>query len=807
MAINYSLKEAAEIMACDVQALVGDIKNKKLSVEKKKISDKKYEYTIKEKELVRYAKSLGIELVFEEHEEVIEEIKPTETEEKDSPGGNYKTLEEATEILSTDIYTLRNHIKEKKLHGEKRKVSGKRFEYIVKEKELVRYAKEQGLEMAFEEPEEVDAPEPPEEKEAKKDISHSEGKYKSLKEAAELLGSDIYTLKSDIKDGNLVAEKKQLSGKRFEYIVKEEELLRYAKEQGLEMVSEEPEAVVEEVTPPPEEDYKTLKDAAELLGVDIYTLKSDIKDGALTAEKKKTSGKRFEYIIKREELLRYAEEIGVEIELEEPKILPPLTDVEVEIEENLTPEEKIEKYDKLVQDFRRFKKELELANRDFNEQAEEYENLLKDYEKLEEEKFKQDNLISEAEQTILVMVEQYSELAEDTYSRDKKIAELKKEMEDLKKGGTFELSPEDKQKLQDYETLKDDYQLILMEKQRLYMQMQAKNPQFQAINDIHKEVSRLENELKEAREYTKSVEEEKEKLVIRLRESSTQISSVRNIYKEIEKLQGELKTSKEYISTLESQLSDGGAELGASKNYKKLFKKYKKNIQENEDLKVLLEKREEEIKSLKRQMRKKQEDSKTVSVTRQEDSPFPGDFSEFAPLRVIAYLVDNQASGKISFGSPAENGELYVNKGNILHAAYNNWEGDLALAKFLSLSKGAFDFQPDVKTKKLTVRYNSTELLEDFIQNRTDKVDVLIEVADFLVSPDKPLKIKRNWLEADMDIKLKKFQVKILSLISQGKETVNKLSKELNSKQIKVAEAVYFLVKSDLIGLPEGSEA
>jgi len=168
MAINYSLKEAAEIMACDVQALVGDIKNKKLSVEKKKISDKKYEYTIKEKELVRYAKSLGIELVFEEHEEVIEEIKPTETEEKDSPGGNYKTLEEATEILSTDIYTLRNHIKEKKLHGEKRKVSGKRFEYIVKEKELVRYAKEQGLEMAFEEPEEVDAPEPPEEKEAKK---------------------------------------------------------------------------------------------------------------------------------------------------------------------------------------------------------------------------------------------------------------------------------------------------------------------------------------------------------------------------------------------------------------------------------------------------------------------------------------------------------------------------------------------------------------------------------------------------------------------------------------------------------------
>ena len=764
-----SLKEVAEIIGSDIYAVKSDIKNGELKAEKRRLSGKRFEYVVKEDELVKYAKKIGLELVFEDPEPVIEKTGKY----------NYKSLKEVAEIIGSDIYAVKSDIKSGELKAEKKRLSGKRFEYIVREDELIKYAKKLGIELVFEEPEERE----PEDKPQKTE-KPSPGRYKSLKEVAEIIGSDIYSVKSDIKNGELKAEKKRLSGKRFEYMVKEDELVKYAKKLGIELVFEEPEEGPPPKEKPQKQNYRSLKEVAELLDSDIYTLKSDIKDGELEAEKKRISGKRFEYIIKEEELIRYAKELGVELDLGEPDI----EEEDDDEDENLTIEEKAVKYDTI-------KKELKLANRDFNEQAEEYDNLLKDYEKLEEDKFKQDTLISEAEQTILVMVEQYSELAEDTYSRDKKIAELKKELEEVKKGNLYELTPEDKKKLEDYERLKDDYQLVLMEKQKLYMEMQSKNRHIDSITNIHLEIAKLQEELTEAREYIKCLEEEKSKLLTKLRDNSAQVAAVRNIYVEIEKLQKELTISRKYIDTLENKILGKDRESREARSYKKMLKRFKKAIQENEDIKESLLAQEKELEEAK--TRQKSTDSEVKAE--EEINPFPGNFADFATLRLVAYLVDNKSSGRISFNSAGVKGELYVTKGNILHATYNNWEGDLALAKFLALEKGNFDFDPEVKTKKITVKYTSTELLEDFIENRTEKVNKLIDLADVLISPDKPLKIKRNWLEADTGVRPKKFQIKILSLISQGKETVNKLSNELNSKQIKVAEAVYSLIKSDLI--------
>jgi len=180
-------------------------------------------------------------------------------------------------------------------------------------------------------------------------------------------------------------------------------------------------------------------------------------------------------------------------------------------------------------------------------------------------------------------------------------------------------------------------------------------------------------------------------------------------------------------------------------------------------------------------------------------NPFPGNFSSYSPLRLIKFVLSARLNGIISYNSDKIKGKVTVKNEQILHVSCNGWEGELALIKFLMMSEGTFDFYPSVKTDE-TINLNALpmDLIEDFAENRMDKLLYMDDIVT-LLSPD--MAIKPSFLRGEKDIKLTKYHMKLLSMISRGINTINNLCSSLNSSQLKVSEAIYYLVNSGVLDL------
>ncbi|MEQ8225068.1 MAG: protein kinase, partial [Candidatus Eremiobacterota bacterium] len=179
-------------------------------------------------------------------------------------------------------------------------------------------------------------------------------------------------------------------------------------------------------------------------------------------------------------------------------------------------------------------------------------------------------------------------------------------------------------------------------------------------------------------------------------------------------------------------------------------------------------------------------------------TPFPGNFSSYNPLRLLRFLFDSRATGEIIFYSELVKGKLYIKNGEIKHVIYNNWEGEPALAKFLTLKEECFDFHSNGEIINHTITCDTCDLLELIGNNNTEHFVKLEEIVDTLISPDMSINIDREILKKKLNIKLTKYQMKLLGLISQDIDTINKLAKTLNSSQLKPAESIYYFIKSGL---------
>jgi len=179
-------------------------------------------------------------------------------------------------------------------------------------------------------------------------------------------------------------------------------------------------------------------------------------------------------------------------------------------------------------------------------------------------------------------------------------------------------------------------------------------------------------------------------------------------------------------------------------------------------------------------------------------TPFPGNFSSYNPLRLLRFLFDSRATGEIIFYSELVKGKLYIKNGDIKHVIYNNWEGEPALAKFLTLKEECFDFHSNGEIINHTIACDTYDLLELIGNNNTEHFVKLEEIVDTLISPDMSINIDREILKKKLNIKLTKYQMKLLGLISQNIDTINKLAKKLNSSQLKPAESIYYFIKSGL---------
>lgn len=90
----------------------------------------------------------------------------------------------------------------------------------------------------------------------------------------------------------------------------------------------------------------------------------------------------------------------------------------------------------------------------------------------------------------------------------------------------------------------------------------------------------------------------------------------------------------------------------------------------------------------------------------------------------------------------------------------------------------------------------------EFIQE--DKKELLLtleHIIDTIVSPDRLLRFEKNSLNNEKNIQLTRFQMKILSMITMGNSSINKLVSALNGSQLKIAETICYLKDSGFIDI------
>ncbi|MEQ8224139.1 MAG: protein kinase [Candidatus Eremiobacterota bacterium] len=208
----------------------------------------------------------------------------------------------------------------------------------------------------------------------------------------------------------------------------------------------------------------------------------------------------------------------------------------------------------------------------------------------------------------------------------------------------------------------------------------------------------------------------------------------------------------------------------------------------------------EENKVLRKELDKSQEKYRILEDKINEfikHNPFPGSFSSYSPLRLLRFVLSAHLTGSISYNSEKIKGKVTVKNEKIVNVTCNGWEGELALIKFLRMSDGTFDFYPyDDENIKLSAV--PMDLIEDFAENRLDNLLFLDDIVTSM-SPDMIITVNTAFLRGEKDIKLTKYHMKIMSMISRGTNTINNLCSSLNSSQLKVSEAIYYMVKSGFL--------
>jgi len=228
----------------------------------------------------------------------------------------------------------------------------------------------------------------------------------------------------------------------------------------------------------------------------------------------------------------------------------------------------------------------------------------------------------------------------------------------------------------------------------------------------------------------------------------------------------------------------------AGRQYEKADRKYKTLVLKNKKLEEDLKKSGEQVNLLEKKLRKIL-----------PDNPFPGNFSSFNPVRLIKYIEKANLTGLITFYCGKIKGNINVEDGKIIYINYNQWLGELAFSKFLELEQGDFDLNENRKLQNSLRRSHDIDLKELMPENKKEELLTLEKIVDTLISPDISLIIQEKNLQSHKNIKLTRYHMKLMALISNGTNNINKLADNLNSYQIKISEAIYYLKERGLVKL------
>jgi hypothetical protein len=176
-----------------------------------------------------------------------------------------------------------------------------------------------------------------------------------------------------------------------------------------------------------------------------------------------------------------------------------------------------------------------------------------------------------------------------------------------------------------------------------------------------------------------------------------------------------------------------------------------------------------------------------------------GSVREFSLADVVQFLSAAEKTGRLGLRDGAAIGSIYFDAGAVVHCEADGRDGDEAFFALMRWTDGGFEFSPDERTAKKSVRrHNAILLLEG--ARRSDEWSVLSEqipdpgwIPEFIL-PDET--------QTGKQITLNTSEWMVLSKIN-GERSLTDIARDMRLSDYQVCRLIYPLVKNRLIRLRE----
>jgi hypothetical protein len=176
---------------------------------------------------------------------------------------------------------------------------------------------------------------------------------------------------------------------------------------------------------------------------------------------------------------------------------------------------------------------------------------------------------------------------------------------------------------------------------------------------------------------------------------------------------------------------------------------------------------------------------------------FQGSLTEFQLPDVIQFLSGARKTGVLRLVESKETGEIFLEKGRIVHAVIGDQAGEEAVYELVLWNKGEFLFEPGVTTDKSTVNKGNTNLLMEAARRRDEWAVISKEIPSVDWIPEFVIPDEN---ETGGQINLNTSEWILLSKIN-GNRSLKEIAEAADLSTFHTGRLLYGLVSTKLIRL------
>jgi hypothetical protein len=169
-----------------------------------------------------------------------------------------------------------------------------------------------------------------------------------------------------------------------------------------------------------------------------------------------------------------------------------------------------------------------------------------------------------------------------------------------------------------------------------------------------------------------------------------------------------------------------------------------------------------------------------------------GNLKQLALLDIIKMLISGNRSGRLDINTAGKSGEIYLERGNIVHSATGTQIGEKGVYTLMGWLEGEFTFTPDVATPDRSIDVATEHLLLEAARQSEQWKDI----KEVISSTDAVFNISPSGSTSTVSLKPLEWQV--LAQIN-GQRSVVEIGEILGLHEFEIARIVYSLTTAGLL--------